>query len=52
MSDPETPPFCRSSARDLLVEHAEQDFGYDPDADDNTAALSALGSWLEEQGEG
>ncbi len=49
MADPETPPFCRASAYDLLVEHAGQDFGYDPDADDNTAAFEAFGAWLEEQ---
>ncbi len=47
--DPETPPFCTASAHDLLVEHAGVNFGYDPDADDNTAALKAFGTWLEER---
>ncbi len=52
MADPETPPFCQASAYDLLMEHAGQDFGYDPDADDNTTALSAFEVWIGEQAEG
>jgi len=49
LTDAETPPFCLSAARDLLVEHAGEDFGFDPDAADHIAALAAFDAWLGQQ---
>ncbi len=49
LADPESPPFCRSSAYDMLVEATGEDFGYDPDAADNSAALATFVAWIGEQ---
>ncbi len=52
LSDAETPPFYRSMGRDLLQEKAGQDFGFLPDAADNTTALTAFEAWIGEQSAG
>ena len=46
LADPETPPFCMSSAHGILMEHVGQDFGLSLDGDDNTAALAELEAWI------
>lgn len=51
LADPETPPFCMSSAHGILMEHVGQDFGLGLDGDDNTAALEEFEAWITEREE-
>ncbi len=49
LADGETPPFCRTSALEMIKTKAGQDFGLDPDLEpvDNLEALQAYWTWIQ-----